>query len=165
MHPPEAARTAGRMSMENFSLWQWTHHRLNAFAEAFLAAAIGSGAEVADTVHRVPAWLDAPHVGYDFVDVMGNAHCCSNTQHDRPNPASSCRFFLRCPRSQAAARRFQRASSRAHELTSLANRSRRGTMMSVSPHKPAPRRSQMRSLPASPPTRLFRRTRPAPKRS
>jgi hypothetical protein len=33
------------------------------------------GRKVAVVIHRVPAGLDAAHVGFVFTDVMGNGHC------------------------------------------------------------------------------------------
>jgi hypothetical protein len=39
-----------------------------------LAAGQGSGSDVAVTLNRVPAVLDAAHIGILFTDVMGSDH-------------------------------------------------------------------------------------------
>ena len=52
-----------------------TVRRLRYFLDALLAAGKGSGKDVAVTLDRVPAGLDAAHVGFVFADVMGSDHC------------------------------------------------------------------------------------------
>jgi hypothetical protein len=42
--------------------------------DAGLEAGKGSRREVAVILNRVPAGLDAAHVGFVFIDVMGNGH-------------------------------------------------------------------------------------------
>jgi hypothetical protein len=49
--------------------------RLSDSVDAFLAAGKRSRRKVAIILHRVPAGLDAAHVGFIFTDVMGSGHC------------------------------------------------------------------------------------------
>jgi hypothetical protein len=49
--------------------------RLSDSLDALLAAGKRSGKDVAVTLDRVPAGLDAAHVGFVFADVMGSDHC------------------------------------------------------------------------------------------
>ncbi len=60
-------------------MWGRSVHWLSVSAEAFLVAGKGPGREVAVVLHRVPAGLDAAHVGLIFTDVMGNGHCGART--------------------------------------------------------------------------------------
>ena len=45
--------------------------------KTFFMARKRSRIEVADIIHRVPAGLDAAHVGYNFINEMGIGHCSS----------------------------------------------------------------------------------------
>jgi hypothetical protein len=58
------------------SLQPWTHlvRRLSDPPDTFRAISKWPGREVAVVVHRVPARPDAAHVGFIFIDVMGNDH-------------------------------------------------------------------------------------------
>jgi hypothetical protein len=48
--------------------------RLSDSRDASLEAGKGSRREVAVILNRVPAGLDAAHVGFVFIDVMGSGH-------------------------------------------------------------------------------------------
>jgi hypothetical protein len=48
--------------------------RLSDSRDASLVAGKGSRREVAVILNRVPPGLDAAHVGFVFIDVMGNGH-------------------------------------------------------------------------------------------
>ena len=68
--------------------------------DAFLEAGKRSRREIAVILNRVPARLDAAHVGFVFIDVMGSGHCgapvCSS---HRPGRADRWANFLPKPKS------------------------------------------------------------------
>src|ERR1700675_4531014 len=69
----------GRGSVSVWPSLQLGRHRpvrrLSYSLDALLAADKRSGKDVAVTLDRVPAGLDAAHVGFVFTDVMGSYHC------------------------------------------------------------------------------------------
>jgi len=47
---------------------------LTCWTDAFLTGIKRTSHEAAVIAHGIPAWLDAAHVGFVFIDVMGNGH-------------------------------------------------------------------------------------------
>jgi hypothetical protein len=76
---PRRRRDVGRESVSVRPSLRFGQHRpvrrLSYFLDALLAAGKGPGKDVAVTLDRVPAGLDAVHVGFVFADVMGSDHC------------------------------------------------------------------------------------------
>jgi len=85
VRPPDAALNAGcrQRSVSVRPSLQLGHHRPvrrpNDSAGAFLVTGKRPGREAAVVLHRVPAALDAAHVGFVFADVIGNGHCGAGT--------------------------------------------------------------------------------------
>ena len=70
--------------------------RLSDSLDALLAAGKRSGKDVAVTLNRVPAGLDAAHVGFVFTDVMGSDHrqvllCATGRRPSRSDGRRICR--------------------------------------------------------------------------
>jgi hypothetical protein len=81
MRPPGAALDAGCRQRKGFSFANCglepsfrPVRRLSDSLDTFLAAGKRPRREVAVILHRVPAVLDAAHVGFVFADVMGRGH-------------------------------------------------------------------------------------------
>ena len=81
------------------SLQLGLHHpvrRLSDSLDAFLAAGKRSRREVAVILNRVPAGLDAAHVGFIVTDVMGSGHCGAPVRSSH-RPSRSDRWRISCP--------------------------------------------------------------------
>jgi hypothetical protein len=53
---------------------------LNDAPQTFRVAGKRSRREISEIIHRVPAGLDAAHVGYNFINVLGRVHYGSLAQ-------------------------------------------------------------------------------------
>jgi hypothetical protein len=71
------------MALILFCLWGFCNSPyawLNDAPETFRVAGKRSRREVSDIIHRIPAGLDAAHVGYNFINVLGCVHFGSRAQ-------------------------------------------------------------------------------------
>jgi hypothetical protein len=65
--------------------WHRPVCRLSRSVDAFLSAGKRSTRKAAVVLNRVPAGLDAAHVGFIFTDVMGSGHCGTSASSHRPS--------------------------------------------------------------------------------
>jgi len=106
---PRYRRDIGRGSVSVWPSLQRRRHRpvgrMSYSLDALLTAGKRPGKDVAVTLDRVPAGLDAAHVGFVFTDVMGSDHCqvllCATGRRPRRSDGGRIHDRARLPKPQS----------------------------------------------------------------